>query len=180
MVLDAAERLNLWIAALAVALSTALVSPLFAVSVGIGAAMEVANFRVFRRATEIFFAAAAGESGDSGDPRDPGGEAGSRIGAAGFGMRFGLLALAMTGAVAAGAHPVGLVLGLSTIVPAVVVAALRHPMQPPPGGGEAPPPPDDPSWDDWNPWLARERRRDGDEADDDADDDDDWMERDDR
>lgn len=154
MVLDAAERLNLWIAVGVVAGSAVLAPPLFTLSVGIGAAMEVVNFRVFRRGTEAFFASAI-------EGRGPG--------AGGFALRFGLLAIALTAAVAAGAHPVGLVLGLSTIVPAVVIAAIRHPMRPPPGTPEdAGPAPGDPDADDWNPWLARERRRDDDEDDDDA------------
>jgi hypothetical protein len=63
----------------------------------------------------------------------------------------------MTVAIGAGAHPVGLVIGLSTIVPAVVIAAIRHePMASVPAVPG--PPPDDPSWDEWNPWTASERR----------------------
>jgi hypothetical protein len=41
------------------------------------------------------------------------------------------------------------------MVPAVVLAAWRA--RPAPGPAGDAPPPDDPSWDAWNPWLARER-----------------------
>jgi hypothetical protein len=66
-----------------------------------------------------------------------------------------LLAAAIALALRAGAHPVGLVLGLSTMVPAVIGGAWRT--RPPIGNPEPGPAPDDPSWDAWNPWLARER-----------------------
>ena len=81
-----------------------------------------------------------------------------------LGLRFAFLALAMTVAVVAGVHPVGLVIGLSTIVPAVVIAAFGQ--KPVPGVAALPaPPPDDPSWDDWNAWTARERVRDTEDED---------------
>jgi hypothetical protein len=56
-----------------------------------------------------------------------------------------------------GAHPVGLVLGLSMIVPAALAGAwMKRPAAA--AGEEAPAPvPDDASWDDWNAWLARPR-----------------------
>jgi hypothetical protein len=70
-------------------------------------------------------------------------------------IRFGFLAVAISLALGAGAHPVGLVIGLSTTIPAVVIGAI---LQRPPIVETGPaPPPDDASWDEWNPWLARER-----------------------
>ena len=73
----------------------------------------------------------------------------------GFGIRFGVLGLAMGVALYYGAHPVALVIGLSMIVPSAVVEAWRHR---PPVHPHAPAlSPDDPSWNRWNPWLARER-----------------------
>ena len=60
----------------------------------------------------------------------------------------------------AGASPAGLVLGLSLIVPAAVWVAFRTPVPVAPDTGYEVPPPDDPSWDDWNPWLARPRNSD--------------------
>ena len=72
-------------------------------------------------------------------------------------MRFLFLGLAMYVALSAGANPFGLVLGLSMIVPSVIWVAWRQvPVVPLSATGDVPPP-DDPSWDEWNPWLARER-----------------------
>ena len=73
-------------------------------------------------------------------------------------MRFALLGFAMYIALRSGADPIALVLGLSLIVPATLWVAWRTP--PPVASAAllaAVPPPDDPSWDEWNPWLARER-----------------------
>jgi hypothetical protein len=54
-----------------------------------------------------------------------------------------------------GAHPVGLLIGLSLIVPAAIIEAWRAR---PAVNPEAPQlAPDDPDWERWNPWLARER-----------------------
>lgn len=136
------ERLNLGLSVGAVAVSLAVAPPPFTAGVAAGAVFEAANFRVLGRATQRLF----------------GGEVrGGRAWMAGYALRFVLLAAAMGLALHAGAHPVGLVLGLSTIVPAVVLFAWRNPPAPVPAEVAAAPPPDDPSWDDWNPWLARER-----------------------
>ena len=143
MVGDTTERLNLTIAGGAIAAAAAFASPLFAVSLALGAVLEVANFRALRRSTEAIFSGQLG---------------GARGWSAGFGLRFAFLAVAMTVAIGAGAHPVGLVIGLSTIVPAVVIAAFREEI--PVATSSLPvPPPDDPSWDEWNPWTASPRRR---------------------
>jgi hypothetical protein len=72
-----------------------------------------------------------------------------------FGLRFALLAAAVGLALYLGAHPVGLLIGLSLIVPSVVIAAWMA--RPEPAPATPAPSPDDPSWDEWNPWLARER-----------------------
>lgn len=138
--IDPIERWNLGISAGAIAASLALAPPPFTAGLAVGAVLEALNFRVLRRATRRLF----------------GGEiAGGRAWTGGFALRFLFLGVAMAVAIDAGAHPVGLALGLSTIVPAVVVYAWRNP---PAGDPASPaPPPDDPSWDEWNPWLARER-----------------------
>ncbi|MCG8589983.1 MAG: hypothetical protein MJE66_11900 [Proteobacteria bacterium] len=144
--MDATERVNLSIAGGAIATSAALAPPVFTVSLVLGAFMEAVSYRALRRSTEAFFA----------------GQGGSW--SAGYGLRFGFIALGMTIALAAGAHPVGLVLGLSTVVPAVIIAAFRQP--PPEVSAEATVlPPDDPAWDDHNPWLARDIHRDDEEED---------------
>ena len=138
--IDPVERLNISLCAGAVALSAALAPPLFTVSVAVGAVLEAANFRALRRsATRLL----TGEL------------AGSGPWTALFALRFTLLAVAMYIALDSGADPVGLVLGLSIIVPAVVIYAWRTPPVVASPGDV--PPPDDPSWDEWNPWLASER-----------------------
>jgi hypothetical protein len=138
--LDAIERTNLAISAGAVVAGYAAGSSAFATSVALGAAIEAANFRALRSGARRLFA------GDLSV---------GHAWVAGFGLRFLVLAGAIALSLRAGAHPLGLVLGLSTIVPAVVVAAWRG--RPPVGSPEPGPPPEDPSWDAWNPWLARER-----------------------
>jgi hypothetical protein len=134
------ESLNFGISAGAVAAAFALASPVFAASLAFGAAIEAANFRALRAAANRMF---------SGDLTM------GKLWAAGFGLRFGFLAIAISLALNAGAHPVGLVIGLSTTIPAVVLGAIY--MRPPILETGPAPPPDDPSWDAWNPWLARER-----------------------
>ena len=134
------ESLNFGISAGAVAAAFALASPVFAASLAFGAAIEAANFRALRAAANRMF------SGEL---------AMGRLWAAGFGLRFGFLAIAISLALNAGAHPIGLVIGLSTTIPAVVLGAIY--LRPPVLETGPAPPPDDPSWDAWNPWLARER-----------------------
>lgn len=131
------ERLNLALCAGAVAASLPLVSRGFALSVAAGALLEAVNFRGLFRTGRNFF---AGRSASW---------------TAGWTLRFLFLAVGIGAALYLGAHPVGLVVGLSLIVPAALIEAWRSrpPIQP-----DAPAlAPDDPSWDRWNPWLARER-----------------------
>jgi hypothetical protein len=135
---------NLAFSAGACAAGWALVSPLFAGSLALGAALEVMNFRAMFGFSER---ALLGRGN------------GSSLGA--FGFRFVLLAGVLWMALGAGAHPVGLLVGLSLIIPAVLLAAWGA--RPLPQPGAACLSPDDPSWDDWNPWLAREREADEDE-----------------
>ncbi len=140
MQLNSIERLNLAIAASAVAVGYAAAGPAFATSLALGAGIEGVNFRALRSGAERLF------RGDL---------AVGHAWTVGFGLRFVVLAGAIALSLRAGAHPVGLVLGLSTIVPSVIVSAWRG--RPPVGNPEPGPPPDHPSWDAWNPWLARER-----------------------
>jgi hypothetical protein len=130
---------NLAFCAGAVAAGYELVSPRFAASLALGALLETLNFRFLWRASRRILLAGA--------------PAGAALGA--FGLRFVLLAVALWAALHAGADEVGLVIGLSLMVPAVVVAAWRA--RPAAGPAVDAPSPDDPSWDAWNPWLARER-----------------------
>jgi hypothetical protein len=132
------ERTSLVLSAGALLASLALASPLFALSLGLGAAFEALNFRGLYRGAEALFAGA-------GAPR--------RAGL--LGPRLLLLAAAIGVALHAGAHPAGLVLGLSLVLPAAVIEAwrARPPVDPhAPALGS-----DDEAWERWNPWLARER-----------------------
>ena len=108
MTIDPVERLNLTMCAGALAASWVWASPAFAWSLAIGAVLETVNFRGLRRSSEAFFAGQL-----------PGGWS------AGFGVRFLGLTIGIGAAVWAGAHPVGLLVGLSMIVPAVVIEAWR-------------------------------------------------------
>jgi hypothetical protein len=138
--LDPIERTNLKLSAGAAALSLAVATPAFAVSLLAGAALESLNFRGLRRSAVAFL---GGEL--------PGG-GGFRALA---GLRLLLLAVGIALALGLGAHPVGLVIGLSLIMPAAIIEAWRHR---PPVRLDAPGlPADDPAWDRWDAWLARER-----------------------
>jgi len=148
MTIDPIERTNLTLSAGAVAVSYALVSPAFALSLAIGALLEAFNFRGLRRSAQFLF---WGEIGGGGQWVSV------------FGLRFGLLVIGICVALYFGADPAGLLVGLSLIMPAAVLEAWRARPKIDP---EAPVLAlDDPAWDRWNAWLARER----DEADGDAD-----------
>jgi hypothetical protein len=136
---DSTERTNLALSAGAVVVSLAVATPSFAVSLATGAALESINFRGLRRSARLLFGGRVAGGGYS----------------AMFGLRFGLLSIGVAASIAAGAHPIGLLLGLSLIVPAVLIDAWRNrPAVQPDAPALAA---DDPSWDRWDPWLARER-----------------------
>jgi hypothetical protein len=134
------ERLNFGISAGAIAVSLAVAPPSFSLSLALGVALEAVNFRALRVSASRLF---------TGEPR------GSRAWTALFAMRLTLLLASMALALAAGAHPIGLLAGVSTIVPAALIGAwlMRPPIDP-----AAPSlPPDDPSWDLYSVWRAAER-----------------------
>lgn len=138
---ESIERLNLAFSVGAVATSAIVASPLFTASLALGALLEVVNFRAMRRASELLFAGTL---------------QGARPWTALFALRFAFLGAVMFVAIEAGAHPIGMLLGLSAIVPASIIVAART--RPPVANSCVDvPPPDDPSWDNWNAWLARER-----------------------
>ena len=140
MRIDPIERTNLALSAGAVAASWWLATPAFALSLGFGALLEAVNFRGLRRSAEFLFLGQL-----------PTGGGWSAL----FALRFGLLVIGIGSALAFGADPVGLLVGLSLIMPAAVFEAWRAR---PPIDATAPAlAPDDPSWDRWNAWLARER-----------------------
>jgi hypothetical protein len=137
---------NLAFSAGACALSFAAVSPRFAAGLALGAALEAVNFRTLWRSCERIFLRGAPGAGPA---------------VALFGLRFVLLGGVIFFAIHAGVHPVGLVVGLSLIVPASVLAAWRAR---PPILPDAPAlAPDDPEWERWDAWRARERDEDADE-----------------
>lgn len=131
---------NLAFSAGATAAGYAMVSPRFAMGLALGAVLEVLNFRsLFSSCERIFLSGMPG--------------AGPAVAA--FGARFGLLALVIMAALWAGTDPAGLLVGLSLIMPAAVLAAWRA--RPPIDPDARALPEDDPAWDLWNPWLAREQ-----------------------
>jgi hypothetical protein len=138
--IDPIERTNLTLSAGAVAASLVFVSPLFALSVAIGAALEAVNFHGLRRQAQFLF---------WGQIR--GGGAWTGV----FGLRFVILIVGIAAALIFEADPAGLLVGLSLIMPAAVIEAWRSrpAVDPTAPALDA----DDPSWDRWNPWLARER-----------------------
>jgi hypothetical protein len=148
MNIDPIERTNLTLSAGAVAFSFVVASPGFAASLAIGALLEAVNFRGLRRQSQFLF---------WGQIRSGGAWTGV------YGLRFGLLVIGIGAALYLGADPVGLLIGLSLIMPAAVFAAWRaRPVIDPNAPALAA---DDPEWDRWNPWLARERAESDDEDD---------------
>jgi hypothetical protein len=138
--IDPIERWNLTLSAGAVAASLVVATPGFALSLAVGALLETFNFRGLRRSAQFLF---------WGQIRSGGGWTGV------FALRFSLLVIGIGAALFLGADPVALLIGLSLIMPAVILEAWRTR---PPIDPLAPAlPPDDPAWERWNPWLARER-----------------------
>lgn len=142
------QRWNAVLSAGAVAMASALGSPALALSVALGAVVEALNFRGLTIAARSFV---LGEPGGRG------------LWTALFVMRLGVLATVLLLAIRRGAEPVGLLIGLSMILPAALLGAWKvRPRIPEAGRALEPvPPPDDPSWDDpglrWGLWFARER-----------------------
>ena len=108
--MDPIERTNLALSAGAVAASWWLATPAFALSLGFGALLEAVNFRGLRRSAQFLF---------WGQIQTGRGWSGL------FALRFGLLVLGIGASLAFGADPVGLLVGLSLIMPAAVIEAWR-------------------------------------------------------
>ena len=141
MSIDPVERWNLAISAGAVATSLAVATPAFATSLAVVAALEAANFRALRRSAQFLFWGVM---------------PGQRAWAAVFGLRFSLLAIGICAALYFGADAAGLLIGLSLIMPATLIEAWRSRPAVDPNAPRLAD--DDPSWDRWNPWLARESK----------------------
>lgn len=134
-----AERINMGISAGAIAASFAFATPHFASSLALGAALEALNFRFLHGAGELLFGGVVNGSGPW-------------VGV--LGMRMGLFCGGLVAALLAGAHPLGLVIGLSLAMPATVIAALRHRPEIIDQPLATVPAPDDPSWDQYSVWRA--------------------------
>ncbi len=139
MSIDPIERTHLTLSAGAVAVSLVFATPAFGIGLAAGALLEAVNFHGLRRSAQFLFwgqiAAGRGWSGV-------------------FALRFGLLVIGIGAALALGADPPGLLVGLSLIMPAVVIEAWRT--RPPVDPSAPALAPEDPAWERWNPWLARE------------------------
>ena len=133
----ALQKLNLTLSAGGIAASALLVGPAFTAAYALGAALEAVNLRALCACASRML---SGQLADS------------RGWLVLLGMRLTLLFAAMGVALLAGAHPLGLLLGVSTVVPAVLIGAwwLAPPIDP-----NAPAlPADDPAWDHWSVWRA--------------------------
>jgi predicted membrane-bound spermidine synthase len=139
MNIEPVQRWNLMLSAGAVATSLVLATPGFAFSLALGAMLETINFRGMHRAARFIVFESVG---------------GARGWIFIFALRFTLLSTAIGAAIYFGANAVGLLIGLSLIVPAVLIEAwrIRPTIDPDAPTLDA----DDPSWESWNPWLARE------------------------
>ncbi len=134
---NALQGLNLTLSAGGVAVSALVAGPAFATAYALGAALEAVNFRALCAcATRVL----------------QGQLDGARFWTALLGLRLAMLFGAMAVALAAGAHPLGLLLGVSTVVPAVLLGAWWFA---PPVDPAAPVlPADDPAWEHWSVWRA--------------------------
>jgi hypothetical protein len=134
---NALQGLNLTLSAGGVAVSALVAGPAFATAYALGAALEAVNFRALCAcATRVL----------------EGQLDGARFWTALLGLRLAMLFGALGVALAAGAHPLGLLFGVSTVVPAVLIGAWWFA---PPIDPAAPVlPADDPAWDHWSIWRA--------------------------
>jgi hypothetical protein len=135
-------RVLAWHAAISAAaalVAFALTTPKFALSLLLGAALQTLNFRgLFGLAQSAFAQQARAASG--------------------FALRLPLFGALVFVAIQAGVDAGGLLAGITTLVPSVVIAAWqarpRDVAEPSALPALAP---DDPSWDLYSLWLARER-----------------------
>ncbi len=152
MKLYPAEKLNLGLSAGAVATSLALATPLFAGSLAFGATLGSVNFRFLHTTAEGVFQGAVQSS----------------AWVVVLAFRLALVFAGICAAMLLGADAMGLLIGLSIVMPATVAAAVwLRPAHVPtmPGPAVAP---DDPIWDDYSVWrpdreIKRKERRSADD-----------------
>lgn len=130
---------HLAFSAAAVVVAFALTSPKFALSLLLGAALQTMNFRgLFGLARTAFAQEARAASG--------------------FALRLPLFGALVFAAIEAGVDAAGLLAGVTTLVPAVLLAAWQSRPRDVADAAALPAlAPDDPSWDQYSLWLARER-----------------------
>ncbi len=133
------ERINVALSAGAVATAAMVATPLFAASVAIGALVEGLSFRGLSVASHAFFAGVIR------------GQAAWLLLLA---MRLGLVGALLFGAIRLGIDPVGLLIGLSIILPASVLGAIR--MRPPVDPNAGPIREEDSEWG-WDARLYQDR-----------------------
>ena len=135
-------RVLAWHAAItasAAAVGFVAASPRFALSLLLGAALQTLNFRgLFSLAHRAFVLESRAASG--------------------LALRLPLFGALLFLAIRVGVDAAGLLVGITTLVPAVVIAAWQaRPRDAADVSALPAPAPDDPSWDQYSPWLARER-----------------------
>lgn len=135
-------RVLAWQAAIGAAAALAafaLAPPKFALSLLLGAALQTLNFRgLFGLARTAFAQEARAASG--------------------FALRLPIFGVLVFIAIKAGVDAAGLLVGITTLVPAVVIAAWQSRPRDAADLNTLPAlSPEDPSWDLYSPWLARER-----------------------
>lgn len=131
------ERINVALSAGTVATAAVVASPLFALSVAVGAVLESLSFRGLSIASRAFFGGVV---------------RGQVAWLLLLAMRLGLVGTLLFFALRLGADPIGLLIGLSVILPASVVGALR--MRPPVDPNARPLEPEEDADSDWG-WDAR-------------------------
>lgn len=137
---DSFEKTNLTLSAGVIGASLIFAPPM-TLGVVVGVLIEAVNFRGLRTAANSLFQGVL--------------PTGAMLGL--FALRFAFLGGATAVAIWSGVHPLGLVLGLSTAVPAVFIAAWRsRAVMQNLDGPVAVVASDDPSWDRWNVWRACE------------------------
>lgn len=135
-------RVLAWHAAISAAaalLAFALATPTFALSLLLGSALQTLNFRgLFGLAQSALAQQARAASG--------------------FALRLPLFGALVFVAIRAGIDAAGLLAGITTLVPAVLIAAWQARPRDFADVGALPAlAPEDPSWDQYSLWLARER-----------------------
>jgi hypothetical protein len=125
--------------AIATLAAFAIATPRFALSLLLGAALQTLNFRALFGLAQNAFTQQARAAG-------------------GFALRLPLFGVLVFVAIKAGVDAAGLLAGITLLVLAVVIAAWRSRPRDVADLSALPAlAPDDPAWDQYSPWLARER-----------------------